>query len=66
MQIIKCDVCKKTLTTDKISVSIRTPDVYFASFEFCKNCGGVLEKFLKKKKLLKTKEGSQKKIRKIT
>ena len=53
MKIIKCDMCKKRISSgmDAIRIGISKPDFY--SFEICFNCGKPIIKMLKDKKLIK-------------
>ncbi len=55
MRITKCDICKKTLTSDSEKLHLaHTGDntIPFASFEFCGACGKPIIKMLKAKKLI--------------
>ena len=55
MKIIKCDICKKTITKDSESLDLSYSGIKkFASFELCSNCSKPVLKFLKNKKLITT------------
>lgn len=56
MRIVKCDICKKTLTSgsEKLQLAYAGNDIMpFASFEFCETCSKPIMKILKAKKLIK-------------
>lgn len=52
MQVNKCDICGKIIKDNKMSVGIKTPKVFYISFDLCGKCGDPITEFLKKKKLL--------------
>ena len=61
MIITRCDSCKKDIKDEKISLNVvrkNTAPFFFASFEFCADCGETLKNFLKHKKLLKQERGN--------
>ena len=58
MNIVKCDICKKTISSGTRSVRISGLAI-FQVFELCPNCAKPVIKFLRNKKLIK-KESAKK------
>jgi len=54
MKIKKCDICKKQIKDDELSLYLRTDGFKFESFEFCLKCSQPIIKFLKNKKIIKS------------
>jgi endogenous inhibitor of DNA gyrase (YacG/DUF329 family) len=53
MNIVKCDICKKTIEKKSSSFFIGLHGIFSDSFEICADCGKPVFKLLKTKKLLK-------------
>jgi hypothetical protein len=54
MNIIKCDICKKTIKRGDKTMRV-VPEGFLGGFEICHNCGQPVLKFLRSKKLIKEK-----------
>ncbi len=51
MIVKKCDICKKAIKKEELTVYFN--DKGFNSFHFCFKCGQLIINFLKSKKLIK-------------
>ncbi|MFH0852753.1 MAG: hypothetical protein V1845_04110 [bacterium] len=58
MRIKKCDICKKQVKGEELSLSFIGEK--FQSFEFCLKCSQPIMKFLKSKKLIKSADEKRK------
>lgn len=52
MRVIKCDLCKKNIKGEPITAGVGI----FPQVELCEKCGSSILNFLKKHKLIKSKE----------
>jgi len=58
MKIKKCDICKRQVKGEELSLYFQKEK--FESFEFCLKCSQPIIKFLKSKKLIKSTDGKYK------
>ena len=61
MNIVKCDICKKTIKSTGESVLIRIGGFFGKPSEICQNCAKPIVKFMENKKLIKKEKKANKK-----
>jgi len=54
--VLKCDFCKKVIKENK---SIKAAYTYLYSVDLCEKCGKPILNFLKKNKVIKTKDNKK-------